>query len=387
MLTEMNGEPWNPVPPKDKAPQVRGVYTTLERQIKHGGTKGYSACFGQAKVHSPECRARFQDIVDNEAAQAAAASASEPNVGTPGQAAGGPAPSSSSGPATVAGGPAPEDVNMGAAESSAAQPTSSAVRTLEAEDDGSAKRQRLMAGMPILHETDVDVNVDAHKLVVLAAMPDDQGQWTQRVIDWDKKYYGAKSGTLLNTQKVYEGRLRELANIGKLEVAEPIQLQEARAQSLEIVYGKWLDDAKGTPEDLDAVRSRLVATQVNTHVREDVTQATPPIKASRIIASQAATKTNAKGQHDCLIARHDIRVAFFHAKGSGRVVIIPLKGVAPPGVGWRCVKAWCGTREASKCWRNEVTDTLIKEGCKAVVVVPMMFVSEEPWLRDGVSRR
>ena len=108
MFTEMNGEPWNPVPPKDKAPQVRGVYIALERQIKYGGTKGCSACFRQAKVHSPECRARFQDFVDNEAAQTAAAS-----------------------PAPAAGGPAPEDVNMGAAESSAAQPTSSAVRTLE----------------------------------------------------------------------------------------------------------------------------------------------------------------------------------------------------------------------------------------------------------------
>ena len=38
---------------------------------------------------------------------------------------------------------------------------------------------------------------------------------------------------------MYEGRLRELANIEKLEVAEPIQLQEAKAQSLEIVCGKW----------------------------------------------------------------------------------------------------------------------------------------------------
>ena len=151
---------------------------------------------------------------------------------------------------------------------------------------------------------------------------------------------------MLDTQKVYEGRLRELANIENLEVAEPIKLQEARAQNLEIVYGKCLDDVKGTP----AVRSRLVATQVNTYAREDVTQATPPIRASRIIVSQAATKTNAKSHHDCLIARHDIRVAFFHAKGSGRVVIIPTKGLAPPGVGWKYVKAWYGTREASKCW-------------------------------------
>ena len=81
------------------------------------------------------------------------------------QAAGGPAPSSSSSPARAAGGPAPEDVNVG-------------------EDDGSAKRQRLMmAGMLMMYEADVDVNVDAHMLVVLAAMPYDQGQWTQRVID------------------------------------------------------------------------------------------------------------------------------------------------------------------------------------------------------------
>ena len=212
MLTDMNGEPWNPTKHhQDKLPQVRG---------KYGGTKGCAACFGDAKLHSPECRARFQNIVDNEAAQTAAASASEPNAEMREQAVGG----SSSGPAPAAGRPAPEDANMEPAENSA-QPTSSVVRTMEAEDHTSAKRQKLMAGMPILHETDVDVNTDVHKLVVLAAMPEHQGKWTQRVIDWDKKYYGAKSGTLLDTQNVKEGRLRELANIEKLEVAEPIQLQ------------------------------------------------------------------------------------------------------------------------------------------------------------------
>ena len=81
MFAEMVGDPWNPTPqPKDKAPQVRGVYITL----KYGGTKGCTACFGQAKVHSLECRALIQDIVDNEAAQTAAASGSEKSVETPG---------------------------------------------------------------------------------------------------------------------------------------------------------------------------------------------------------------------------------------------------------------------------------------------------------------
>ena len=124
------------------------------------------------------------------------ASASEPNVEMQEQAAGGSAPQFKWRTGASCG-----QIRMLAAESSAGQPTSSVVRTLEAEDDTSAKRQRLMDGMPILHETDVDVNMDAHKLVVLAAMLDDQGQWTQRVIDWDKKYYGAKSGNLLDTQK------------------------------------------------------------------------------------------------------------------------------------------------------------------------------------------
>ena len=88
--------------------------------IKHGGTKGCTACFGLANVHSLECRARFQDVVDSEAGQTVAASAGDPTVETPGQAAGGPAPSSSSGSATAASGPEPEDVNMGAEGSSAA---------------------------------------------------------------------------------------------------------------------------------------------------------------------------------------------------------------------------------------------------------------------------
>ena len=74
----------------------------------------------------------------------------------------------------------------------------------------------------------------ARSSIVLAAMPDDPEKGTQQVVDWDKRRHKTKSKNLLSTQKVYEGRLKKLA--------EPIPLQEARAQNLEIVYGKWLDD-------------------------------------------------------------------------------------------------------------------------------------------------
>ena len=131
------------------------------------------------------CEGAFAGLPGAIPAQTAAASSSEPNVEIPEQAAGGSAPSSSGALVPAAGRPAPEDASMKAAESSAAQPTSSVVRTLEAEYDTSAKRQRWMAGMTTLHQTDENFNVDAHKMVVVAAMPDDKVEWTQWVIDRD----------------------------------------------------------------------------------------------------------------------------------------------------------------------------------------------------------
>ena len=103
----------------------------------------------------------------------------------------------------------------------------------------------------------------------------------------------------------------------------------------------------------------MAAKQISNHTREDVTQATPPIKVARMVLSMAASARDYRGQHNCLIGRHDIHVAFFHAKGSGNVVMVPAKGLAPPGVGWRALKAMYGTIEASKCWGNTVTDDVV----------------------------
>ena len=100
---------------------------------------------------------------------------------------------------------------------------------------------------------------------------------------------------------------------------------------------------------------------------------TPPIKAFRIIVSQVVTNTNAKGQHDCLIARHYIRVAFSHAKGSGRAVII-LRTTRSRLEMCESVVRNTGGEQVF----NDVTATLIREGCRAVVV-SVMFVPENHW--------
>ena len=55
-------------------------------------------------------------------------------------------------------------------------------------------------------------------------------------------------------------------------------------------------------EEPDAIRIRMVAIKVNTHSREDATQATPPIKG---IEDRVEPATNFNGQHDRVIVRHD----------------------------------------------------------------------------------
>ena len=63
-------------------------------------------------------------------------------------------------------------------------------------------------------------------------------------------------------------------------------------------------------------------------------------------------------------------------RGSGKVLIVSPRGLAPPGVCWRALKAWYGTREASKCWGDEVTNTMMAEGARQAMVVPMLLFSD-----------
>mgnify|MGYP000703797189 CR=1 FL=1 len=64
-IDRMVGDPWNPKPfAEPRGP--RGVYISLNRQIKYGGTPGCTACFGHAKQHTPECRKRFEELTANE---------------------------------------------------------------------------------------------------------------------------------------------------------------------------------------------------------------------------------------------------------------------------------------------------------------------------------
>ena len=172
------------------------------------------------------------------------------------------------------------------------------------------------------------MDMDTCGAIVLTIDPEDRDGWTQQIVDRNKKCCGAKSGHLghlIELQMKRERQIKELVNIEKLEVAE-IMLQEAIAQTTEIIYAGWLDDvARRTPEDLTADRGS-----------EDAI-----ITASRIMWSMAATKVIEKEQH--------------HSTSDG----------------WRSATTW-NEQETDKCW-EEVTSILTGE---LVIDVPTTYVSE-----------
>ena len=274
-LTEINGEPWNTLPRQEEKLQIKD----RECLIKCGGQRGSMACCEHAGSNLWDLRARTQDIADNEVVQTEnqrkfACLTRKPTE----QFEQGTMQSSNGGTAMAAGRPAPEDSQLtlaAVAESATTQSTtSSRIRVEETEDQSNIECHKVLAGISDRHETIADM--DTCGAIVLTT---DCDGWTQQVADRNKKCCGAKSGHLghlLETQKVSERRIKELANIEKLGVAE-ITLQETIARTTVTVYAGWLDDvARGTPEDPAADRSS-----------EDAT-----ITASRIMLSMAATKVS-----------------------------------------------------------------------------------------------
>ena len=125
--------------------------------------------------------------------------------------------SSTRGTAMAAGRPAPEDSQMtlaAVAESATTQSmTSSRIRVVETEDQFNTECDKVLAGISDRHETIADM--DTCGAIVLTTCPEDCDEWTQQVVDRNKKCCGAKSGHLghlFESEKVSEDRIKEVAN-------------------------------------------------------------------------------------------------------------------------------------------------------------------------------
>ena len=112
-----------------------------------------------------------------------------------------------------------------------------------------------VSGLLMIHEPE---HVAA--LCALVSCNQSLSRWITRSASSKKK----KTGVELDPVKVQEARqLEDLDNIEQFGVCTVITLSEARQRGLKLVCAKWLDDIKTVDGDPTAVRSRLVATEIN----------------------------------------------------------------------------------------------------------------------------
>ena len=110
---------------------------------------------------------------------------------------------------------------------------------------------------------------------------------------------------------------------------------------------RWIDINKGD-EDHPNYRSRLVAREINTHKREDLFAATPPLEALKTILSMCATSN--KGE---VVMVNDISRAFFHARTKRDVYVQLADEDKLPHEQGMCGKfqfSMYGTRDAAQNW-------------------------------------
>ena len=80
---------------------------------------------------------------------------------------------------------------------------------------------------------------------------DDELRVVHATVEWNKQYYAAKSGDLLDPGKVQQGRQRELDSIMRYKVKRDMPISEAETKGIRIVNAKWQDDKRPVAGDAE----------------------------------------------------------------------------------------------------------------------------------------
>ena len=217
------------------------------------------------------------------------------------------------------------------------------------------EEEELVAGLPTIHVCSI-----------ITEEPPDEVR---------RKYFDERTGEELDQEMVKKGREKEMDKMKAFEVKSDISYEEARKKGLRLVKSRWIDTAKEI-EGKPGVRSRLVAQEVNTYKREDVSMGAPPVRVHRAVVSHAATARPGQKESRKLVARYDVSVAFFHADNSEKIGVIPPASEGTPNVIWELHKAMNGTREASRQWGAKIREVSTGNGMSELLLCPNTYYWE-----------
>ena len=142
------------------------------------------------------------------------------------------------------------------------------------------------------------------------------------------------SGAALDPERVKKARQEEIDYIHKMMLYTKMPINECvKATGRQPISFRWIDINKGDSETPN-YRSRLVAREINTHKREDLFAATPPLEAMKTILSMTATAN--KGE---VLMINDISRALFHAQVKRAVFVQLAKEDQKDGEEGMCVES------------------------------------------------
>ena len=159
------------------------------------------------------------------------------------------------------------------------------------------------------------------------------------------------SGAQLDPKAVKSARREEIEYIHKMDLYTKVPVSECykRANKGPISV-RWIDINKGDTERPN-YRSRFVAREINTHKRDDLFAATPPLQAMKILLSMATS-----GNRGEVVMINDVSRAFFHASAT-REVYVQLPEEDQEEVNARfCGRLnyfMYGIRDAAQNWQTE----------------------------------
>ena len=141
------------------------------------------------------------------------------------------------------------------------------------------------------------------------------------------------SGAVLDAQEVRRARMEEIKFVQEMDLYVKVPKAECYARTGKGPTSvRWIDIKTGDQAHPN-YRSRLVARETNTHRREDLFAAPPPLEALKIILSMVTTGN--KGE---ILMVNDISRAFFHARAKRDVCVQLPQEDTQPGDENKCGK-------------------------------------------------
>ena len=183
------------------------------------------------------------------------------------------------------------------------------------------------------------------------------------------------TGLVLDQKETMKARKLEMTSFKEMEVYDYIPREEARKdKDGKIVGVRWVDSQKGS-----LVRSRLVAQEfAGKDEREDIFAATPPLFATKVVISDAASRGDyGKGNRVLLIL--DVKRAFLYGDIEDKVYIELPPEDAYYGQGYVGIlkKAMYGTRGAPHVWQKVVKRVMTSLGFAMNPIHPCVYYHAE----------